>query len=378
MADIQQVYSIVNDVAKEAFGVDAVKTGTALETSFVDIGATALSSETNIDAWYKTLIDRIGRTVMAIRAYEVNDDIHHEPFEFGAVLQKLSVKLPTATTNTTWNGQKVKHSDPFQKSEMEIIQTLFSKIATWEVDGTIPDVQLQTAFTSAEAMGAFIDGILMAMQNSMNADYENMSNLCKANFIALASAGERQIHLLTEYQTASGSSTILTPSAAMMDLDFLKYFSMRLKLMSDRMERMSVTFNNGTVQRHTPKEVQVINVLSEFSNAFDTYLQSDTYHQEITALPYYRSIPYWQGSGKTWSFDDTATVNITQETGGTPIVVPNVIAAIFDRDALGVTIDKRRTKSIYNPKDEYTNYFMKCEIGYYNDMSENGIIFTLD
>ena len=56
----------------------------------------------------------------------------------------------------------------------------------------------------------------------------------------------------------------------------------------------------------------------------------------------------------------------------------NIVACIYDRDAMGVTIDKRRTKSIYNPKDEYTNYFMKAEMGFYNDLSENGVVFYLE
>ena len=63
---------------------------------------------------------------------------------------------------------------------------------------------------------------------------------------------------------------------------------------------------------------------------------------------------------------DTVTVNQT-----------GVIAVAYDFEALGVTMKERRTTTERNNKDEYTNYYNKANIGYFNDMSENGIVFYL-
>ena len=42
---------------------------------------------------------------------------------------------------------------------------------------------------------------------------------------------------------------------------------------------------------------------------------------------------------------------------------------------MGVTLNERRSTTERNNKDEYTNYYNKANIGYFNDMSENGIVF---
>ena len=42
---------------------------------------------------------------------------------------------------------------------------------------------------------------------------------------------------------------------------------------------------------------------------------------------------------------------------------------------MGVTITERRGTTQRNNKDEYTDYFNKATYGYFNDLSENGIVF---
>ena len=51
---------------------------------------------------------------------------------------------------------------------------------------------------------------------------------------------------------------------------------------------------------------------------------------------------------------------------------------IYDYEAMGVTLNERRSTSERNNHDEYTNYYNKANIGYFNDMSENGIVFYLE
>lgn len=379
MPNINQVYNIVNSIASQSLGMTGL---TATNASFVDVGKTVLSSDDNKSAWYKTLIDRIGRTVVAIREYQgSNASLKREPFEYGAVLQKLSFELLEAKENTTWNDQTTPHSDPFAKQQQTIRQTFYDTWSVWEYDNTIPDVQLESAFQNETQMLAFIDGIMQAAYNSLELAYENMSNIARASYMAsvLNNKGGNAINLLTEYNTATNAS--LTVANCMFDTDFLKYATMRIKLMSDRMTKMSKLFNTESWARHTPKNLQIVNVLSDFASAVTTYLESDTYHNEMVKLPLYEEVPYWQGSGEDYAFANTSAINltipdaVTDDNADGTVSFTGVVATIYDRDAVGVTVDKRRTRSIYNPKDEYTNYFIKAEIGYYRDMSENGIVF---
>ena len=376
-----QIYAIVNSMAQQSLGMTDL---TETDSTFISIGKKVLSSETNVEAFYKTLVDRIGRTVMAIREYRADmADMAREPFEYGAILQKISFKMAQAQKNPTWNSVDEEHSDVFAKTKAEFKQVFFDKWSTWEVPGTIADVQLETAFTGASAMAAFIDGIFMSMYNSMELAYENNGNLARASLIGAVISSTtvtaNKVNLLDDYNTFTNES--LTVQTALTNVDFLKYASMRMKLVSDQMIKPSVQFNSEQWERFTPKDRQVFEVNSNFAAILDTYLQADTYHNDMTKLQYYKSVPYWQASGKDWSFENTSKIDVKIEKadGSTATVQKQYIVAVLrDIDSAGVTIDKRRTKSIYNPHDEYTNYWIKAEIGQFRDNSENCVVFYLE
>lgn len=375
----EQIYAIVNNLAAQSMGKKALE---ATQAGFIATGKMVLSSEKNVDAFYKTLVDRIGRTVLALRAYNRDDStIKREPIEYGLILQKISFKLAKAQENPTWYSQNKAHSDPYEKMPLEIMQTFFDQWETWEVGGTVPDVQLETAFTDAVAMAAFIEGIMLMMENSMEVAYENVENLARATRMAQAvtstSVTTGVVHLVTEYNAETNST--VTTQTAKTDLGFLRFASMRMKLVSDQMTKNSVAFNAIGWERHTPKDMQVFELLSNFEAFFDTYLQSDIFHNDITKMRNYRSIPYWQGSGMQWDWDSVSSIMLENIGGnGKTIELNNIIGVIRDIDSVGSTIDKRRTKSIYNPHDEYTNYWIKAEIGYFVDSSENCVVFVLD
>lgn len=379
-----QIYSIINSMAEQSLGM---KDLTTTDSTFISIGKKVLSSDTNVEVFYKTLVDRIGRTVLAIRDYKADmPAMAREPFEYGAILQKISFKMAQAQENPTWNSVDTEHSDPWAKVDADFMQVFFDKWSTWEVQGTIADVQLETAFTSATAMAAFIDGIFQSMYNSMELAYENNGNLARASLIGAVmtttTVAAYKVNLITDYMTETGA-TGMTVKKALTDVNFLKYASMRMKLVSDQMVKPSTIFNIANWQRWTPKDKQVFEVNSNFAALLDTYLQSDTYHNELTKLQYYTSVPYWQGSGTDWAMKSTTGINVKVEVpSGDTTTTKNVsanyiIAVLRDIDSAGVTIDKRRTKSLYNPHDEYTNYWVKAEIGQFRDTSENCVVFYL-
>ena len=97
----------------------------------------------------------------------------------------------------------------------------------------------------------------------------------------------------------------------------------------------------------------------------------------MVSLPRYESVPYWQGSGVDYSFASTSAINI-QLDESTTVNKSGIIAVAYDYNAMGVTLTDRRAASQRNDKDEYTDYFNKATFGYFNDMSENGIVFYIE
>ena len=377
MSTVNQIFNIVNDVAKQTFGEKAI---TVVDTStLVSLGDAVFKSDENTENFTNTLVDRIGKTIFSTRAYTTDnaEGMVREPFEYGCILQKIYVDLPDAKENNSWEIGKENYTPTFApviKSKFK--QKLFNKQTTWEIDVTIPDFMLRTAFTSATEMAVLIDAIFTAMENAMQIALENNKNLTRANFIASKLHNNKPcgaINLLHLYNTLTNQT--LTVDECMRDLGFLKWSTQQINLWAKRLSKMSTLFNDEGYKRFTPQSDLIVNVLQDYDSAINSYLQSDTYHNEMTKIASsYSTVPYWQGSGLNYTFADTSKIDVKID-AETTVTESGIIAVLYDRDAMGVTITERRGTTERNNKDEYTDYFNKATYGYFNDLSENGIVF---
>lgn len=373
MANVNQIYSIVNDSANEALGTKAI---TVKDTaSFVSLGQEILSSETSTDMFYKALVDRIGKTIFAIRAYNgMERSVKREEMEFGIILQKISFGLATATENPTWETNT--QQSPYDiKGTIKPKQKLFSKVGTWSYEEKIPQIQLFTAFTDVYAMGQFISSIYVALENSLKLDFDNLSNLAVNTYMAGVLASTSTVckrNVLAEFNT--GRTTPLLAANALTDTEFLKYTSKEISVTVDNMERLTKVFNVEGFPRHTPKDKVVVEVLNQFAKASQYYLQADTYHNDLVALPRYETIPYWQA---TQNFDFNSTSTIAVKNGNIEVTQSGIIAFVHDYDAVASSIYKRRDYSAFNPRSEVLNVMQKATKGYVADLSENGVVFYI-
>lgn len=382
MATINQIYSIVNDSAKEAMGVQAISVKDT--AGLVSLGDVVLSSATNKENFYNSLVNRIGRTVIAIRNYTPKDRaVKRDDMEWGLIYQKISYKAKDSVENASWDAET--QANPFDvEITTEAVQKLFSKLGTWSYEDSIPDYQLYTAFTSTEAMGAFIAGIYTNISNAMAIAEEEVANLAVSTYMAgalIKGKDTQKRNLLKEYNTLKG--TTLKASECITNADFLKYASREINTVCGNIKTMSTLYNADGIPRHTPKDKLVVEVLGQFASATASYLESDTYHKELVALPNYEEVAFWQGSGTTFAFDDVSTIDIknvelktTSNTTGA-IKQSGIIAFVHDYDAVASIITRRRSHSIYNPRSERFNIFEKADKGYAVDLSENGIVFFI-
>ena len=378
MSKVEQIYTLVNETAKESMGEKAIAVKDV--SSLIALGDSVLSSEGDTENFLNTLVDRIARTVFSVRRYETDTEgmVRH-PFEFGCIVQKIYVDMPEAKQNNSWEIGKEGYTPVFAPViKPTAKQKLFKGITTWEVDVTIPDYMLRTAFLNETSMATFIDAIFTAMDNMITLALENNANLTRASFIARKLKGGKPcgaINLLHEYNTLTSAS--LTVESAMMNAEFLAWASRAINLWVKRMSKMSVLFNEEGYKRHTPKDKIVVNLLQDFTSACDTFLGANTFHDELVKLPMYDSVAYWQGAGESFDFNDTSAIKVKIDESNT-IEKKGIIGIVYDYEAMGVTLNERRSTSERNNHDEYTNYYNKANIGYFNDMSENGIVFYLE
>lgn len=383
---VSQIYQLTNTVTREVIG-DSVVVNEDL-SNVVDVG-TAIFNGSAFDNYVKTLINHIGKVIFVDRPYRGSaPSVLMDSWEYGSILEKVSSELPVATENKSWDLVDGQSYDPHVFHKPVANAKFYNHRNTLQVERSITKRQVKESFSSATQLNGFIsmlfnetekaltirmDSLVMRVINNM------IANTIKAEYgtAQLSSkSGVRAVNLLFSYNQHFSKS--LTAAQALTDPDFIRYAAFQMGLYSDRLTRMSTLFNTGNKARFTPKDLQHVVMLSEFASAADVYLQADTWHNEYTKLLQAERVPFWQGSGSSYAFADTSKIMVTPSDGtGTTdeFTAGGILGIMFDREALGVTNYDRRVETEYNPVAEFTNYWYKMDVGYFNDENENFVVF---
>ena len=384
---ITQIPSIVNDAVADALGKTSVLNDLD-STDIVSMGK-AISAYDAYEGFFKSLVNRIVRTVYFVRTYEGTDrKILRDEHEYGAFVQKVYYSNVQASNNPTYDysgaaGAFVQNSPYGVTQQVTVEAKIYGGKGTWTLEIVRPIPQIATAFTSEAAMLAFIDGMYMYVENQFKLEEERIVALAANTSIANCIANGLARNLLDEYNVAHPTGT-LTVAQALESADFLKYASKEISRTIDNMRKMSTVFNVAGYETFTEKENLVVEVNTEFAKATDMYLQADTFHNELTSLPGYTSIPFWQGSGKSFAFADTSKIDIIHDdfitldnvTG--EIAQSGIICFLHDIENVAAYFGRRRTWEMYNPRAEVINHGEKAEKGFAVDSHANSVVFYLE
>ena len=388
---VTQLHTLVNTVTQEILG----ETGVVAEdlSNVVDIGKTIIDSD-NVDNYVKKLVNHIGKVVFVNRLYTGGvPSVLMDSWEYGSILEKISADLPEATINETWALEDKKDYSPDVFYKPSVSAKFFNSKVTFEIPMSFTEIQVKESFSSKEQLNGFISMLTTSIENSMTVKLDalimrTINNMTAETLVAelnTASSGQpvvidttatgvKAVNLLKLYNETV--TTPLTADNAVTDPDFIRFATYQISMYSDRMSKISTLFNVEKAERFTPKDLQHIVLLSDFAKASETFLASNTQNAEMVALPKHETVPYWQGSGTGYSFDDVSTINV-KTASKAEVNVKGILGVIFDRDALGVSNLDRRVTTNYNPRAEFYTNFYKFDAGYYNDLSENFVLFFI-
>lgn len=383
--EVKQIAEIMNGVTGEILGNGELVTEDL--SNIVDVG-TEILDKSNVDNYVKSLVNRIGKVIFVNRAYNGSaPSVMMDGWEFGSVLEKIACELPNAEENSSWaltDGQEYKQ-DVFHAPKVSA--KFFNKKVTFEVTMSFTELQVKESFGSASELNGFLtmlanaveksmtikmDSLIMRTINNMTAETLTKSLTFDAKTGFAGQTSTRAVNLLKLYNDKFG--TTLTADKALTTQEFIRFSSLQIGLYRDRMSKISTLFNVGGKERFTAGTDLHMLLLSDFSSAANVYLQSDTFHNELTALPTAETIPYWQGSGKSYDFASVSGINVKLD-NTTSIATSGILGVMFDREALGVTNLDRRVTTAYNAKAEFFNNFFKFDAGYFNDLNENFVVF---
>lgn len=392
LMSIEQAYQLLNSLHSQATGQTSVAP-TDL-SSFVSMAQETLRA--GYDPIINSLSQMVGRTIVAVRPYRAKfKGLELTNQRWGGITRKVNYIEGSAEEDKTYalvDGQAI---DQYVVKKPKVLETHYYGRDIYSDTYTIFTTQLDTAFTSPEALGEFFSGLMMHFSNQREQWLEEMKRSILCNFIAAkytsaTEAGsvstDQVVHLLTEYNTESGQNLSATDIYLPANYrPFIQWVYAKVntiaRLMAERSEKFQQRVTGKPIMRHTDAADLKMYMLASLMDQIDAMAMSNTYHNDMLKMVDREAVSYWQ------SIEAPDEIQVTPAfvdgdlaiAAANPVTLSAVVGVLFDRDACGYNIYKdTMSTSPYNARGEYYNIFPHVEIQLQNDLTEKGVVLMLD
>lgn len=381
--DVKQIYTLVNSITQELIG----DSGLIKEdmSNLVDVGSSVLAN--NSDNYVKALSNRVGKTIFNSDVYKPSlvPNVMRDSWEYGSILQSVNAVIPDAASNESWDLTNNQDYSPNIFYKPSVSQKFFNKRCTFEINMSFTEKQVKESFNSQTELNSFINMLYQTVENSFAIKAESLVQRAINNAIAETVNHESGVsnslifvNLLDKYNTEHGLSddSALTADKCLNNLDFLKYIAFQILRYRDLLKSPSKLFNTEGILRFSNAENINTVMISEVFQRINVFLESGLFNPEKLSLTNIFTIPYWQGSGTGFAFDDISTVKV-KTASGTDVTQSGIIGCMFDKNSIGVCNSEKRVTTNYNPRAEFYTNFYKYDCQYFNDLSQNCVVFYI-
>ena len=385
---VNQVSTVLNSVHKQATGRDII--GAIDSSTFVSVGAKLLLS--GYDTTLGQISQVLAETIFSIRPYSAKfKGIMVTEQQYGNRSRKITVSDKDFTDSEGYKLVDGEAIDQFTVNKPNVLELNFYGQNAFDAPPiTIFKHQLDQAFNNAQEFGSFISMLMTNISDMLEQARENMARATIANYIAgkvKQADTSSVIHLLTEYNTATGLTlTTTTVNLPENYSDFIQWVGARIQsltdIMTERTELFHTNVTGNEVKRHTPYESMKVYILSRHKREIESRVLADAFHDNYIKLADAEVVNFWQ-SIKTPDTINVKSTYLADDGTLTTMVeaeeVTDVFGVIFDKETLGITtVNKEQANSPYNAKGKYTNMFWSETYKYWIDYTENGIVLLMD
>lgn len=392
-----QLATVLNAITAQATG----KTGIAAvdTSSFVTVGQEALKC--GYDTLNTAISQVLGKTIFAVRPYTAKfKGLEMTEQQYGNSSRKLSPidkdfeNDPAIDPAQMVDGGSI---DPFVISKPLVQQENFYGSEVYKKSLTIYDWQLDQAFTGPDQFGQFVSMMMQNASDMLEQARENTKRMTLANLIGAVLghyAANQNVKLVTEYNAYLGltGQNALTWAGIKGNADqyqrFMRFSYARIatvaSMLTERSAKYHVSLPDKTIMRHTPYEYQRLYMLGQERYDMEAQVLADAFHDNYLKLADVETVNFWQSINTPDTINVTPSYLIASGTNvgtvakGAAVNKAGIFAVIMDRDAAGVVQVNERTRTQYNGRGEYTNYWFGATMKYYNSFTENCVVFTLD
>lgn len=377
---------ILNSIVNQATGVNNI---TALNDGFISVANTALGIAP--DLLLNAISQVISRTIFSIRPYNRKfKGLFVDDMKWGNHVRKINIGDKDWEINVSYDLTDGQSVDADIVNKPDILQTNFYGQCVYSKHYTIFRDQLNIALQNAEEFQRFYTMLVQNTMDMIEQCHENTARATICNLIGGKVKGDisNVIHLVTEYNDVTGlelsSDTVKKPENF---VPFYKWAFSRIKtisgLMTERSLKYHINITGHNIMRHTPVKNQRLYLYTPEMNNVESSVFSSVFNEQYLKMMDYEGVNFWQSITTPMGInviaryiDTTGAIKIDTATG---TATSNILGVLMDEEAAGITTCGARTATTpYNARGEYTNVWFHFNDRYWNDFTENAVVFLLD
>jgi hypothetical protein len=381
---INQISSVLGEIVEQATGS---KPMAVIDTSsFVTVAQIGL--KTGYDTLATAISQVLSRTIFSTRPYNRKfGGLEVSNQRYGNHVRKLSPIDKSPEDDERYSLTEEGTVDHYKVSKPLVQQTNFYGANAYQRHLTTYRDQLDMALRSPDEFGSFVSMMLLNVSDMIEQDHENTARATVANLVggAIDLAGSNVIHCLTEYNAITAGTytaeTVLNPDTI---AGFAKYLVARIntiaKMLTERSTEFHQMIDNKPVKRHTPVANQKAYIFTDYLSKVYANVFSTVFNENYLKIADTEEVNFWQ------SIKTPGNINITPAyTDATGSVVKGkavnkpILAVLFDEEAAGYTVVNKWTQNTpMNAAGGYYNTYWHFTDRYWNDFTENHVVFVLD
>lgn len=394
------------DISAVLAEINKAATGQEPTSDIIDTSSFVSVAEVTVRTGFDNLLNAISqvftRTIFAVRPYRAQMlGLEKDGSAWGNHVRKINYfdsdpikdttySLPDdGTVGTEARGNSV---DPWIVKRPKVLQTNYYGQSNYARMYTQGLIQLNSAFQGPDQLAEFWSGMATHMANQIEQDRENLARLLVVNRMAgtPSTSPYSVIYLLDEYNAETGlnltTTTVFQPDKFP---DFARFAFARINDVSDMLrartinwhQNWAITGKHYNFMRHTPYDRQHLYLSSRLQRQIGARVLADTFNSGMLQYRDMELIPYWQTP------DERETVQVKPVTTtskgisaamNTNVGLANIVGVLFDDDAIGYTpIDSQVLATPVNPRSRYVNFWYHYGWRWFNDFTENAVLFLL-
>lgn len=395
-----QLSTVLTAITNQATGVANM---TPVDTaSFVTVAQMAL--KTGYDPLTTAISQVLSKTIFTIRPYTRKfKGLNVSNQRYGNHVRKLHAFDTPFEDDDRFKLTDGESVDQYKVNKPKILQTNFYGASTYQKSLTIYKDQIDCSLSSPDEFASFISMIMQNASDMIEQAHEETARATLNNLIsgiysaetstvtgtgalAKANGGSRAVNILALFNRETGKALTVADVYKPENFEgFIKFAFSTINTIADLLTDRNTLFcsqiDNYPIIRHTPKSRMKFYLFSNLVNKINSEVFSSVFNPEFLKLVDFEKVNFWQSALSPSNINSKPIV--LKKDGGLQnveaVTIRNMFGVLFDEEAAGyTTVNEWSQPSPFNARGGYYNQFWHFTDRYWNDFTENAVIFYIE